>query len=291
MRPPYIYLEVDGRSVGPLDLPRTLCAHSGQQYEIQIHQGAGGNASVFSATGVAQRGMTVAIKFQRRLNPVSIDRFANEQRIHSSLAGQNIAQYYDSGDVLVAGYQVPWIALERGTMNLREHIERLGPLDPKLLLSVANNMCQALEAVHKKKIVHRDVKPANFVWSMNGYDALMIDFGIAKFVGEDIAARPFDELTRLNEFVGPQAYSSPELLAYARNKHHPVDYRSDIFQFGKVLWFLATGMISAGIPSKHRCPLGGALYELVVSCLNDSPDDRPPSIASVYRSLREIPSP
>jgi serine/threonine protein kinase len=139
----------------------------------------------------------------------------------------------------------------------------------------ANDMVEAVLHIHSKGVIHRDVKPENFVVSQqHAGRVFMIDFGIAKYIGEDVAQRPLDNLTKQKEFVGPQAFCSPELLRYARDKAVLVDARSDLFQLGKVLWFMATGMVSAGIPSKRLDPFKGSLHALVSALLSDDPDDR-----------------
>ncbi|MFX8766462.1 hypothetical protein ABTM49_19755, partial [Acinetobacter baumannii] len=88
-------------------------------------------------------------------------------------------------------------------------------------------------------------KPANFVKSFPNQDdphpLKMIDFGIAKFIGEDVAGRPLDNFTKVGEFVGPQNWSSPELIAYADDKTVVVDQRSDLYQLGLLIWFFFTG--------------------------------------------------
>jgi serine/threonine protein kinase len=114
---------------------------------------------------------------------------------------------------------------------------------------------------------------------------MMIDFGIAKQNGQDVSARPLDNFTKAMEFVGPQFFASPELIAYARDKSHPVDGRSDLFQLGKVLWFLATGVVLAGVPTRRQDPYGGQLYQLVLALLAEDPDDRPQSVAEVSAEL------
>lgn len=97
-----------------------------------------------------------------------------------------------------------------------------------------------------------------------------------------------DNVTLEDEFVGPAQWASPELIAYHRDKKHSVDARSDIFMLGKVIWYLAIGRGSAGIPSVRFCPMGGGIHRIVTACLQEHPDDRPGSVGDVEAMLREI---
>lgn len=198
-----------------------------------------------------------------------------------------IAKFFDSGRVdLSSGYIVPWVAMELGDKNFRQQVQNHGAVRNETLLSIGVQICDALEHLHSKGIVHRDIKPDNFVWL--GKEVRMIDFGIAKLLGEDVSDRPMDQFTQNTEFVGPVFYSSPELIAYKEDKAQLVDHRSDLFQFGKVLWFVATGQISAGIPSARLCPFGGKLHRIITTLLNDHPDDRPNSATAVRKQLLAV---
>jgi serine/threonine-protein kinase len=193
---------------------------------------------------------------------------------------KNIATYHDNGFVTVETnrhdeIKIPWIAMEICGRNLERYIEEAGPLSLELVIKIGVQMCEALDHFHSKGFIHRDIKPANFVWAKNEEKSniKMIDFGIGKRTGEDVAGRPFDNFTQLKEFVGPVFFSSPELIAYSQDitKKYPVDNRSDIFQLGKVFWYLATAKVSAGVPSKKGCP---ELYNLVMDMIQDDPDER-----------------
>lgn len=178
-----------------------------------------------------------------------------------------------------------------GGDNLRQFLDTTKhALDIQTTINVCIQICDALTHVHEKEIIHRDLKPANVIWATEDDrdNIFLLDFGIAKFVGEDVSGREMDKFTMMNEFVGPANFSSPELLAYARNKAHPVDHRSDLFQLGLILWFLATNQIMAGVPSKKRDPTNGAIHELVLDLVGENPDDRLNSAAEIKERLEAI---
>lgn len=231
-----------------------------------------------------------AIKLLRQRGLTRIDRFTNEIRIMTALQHDRIASYFDSGEVDVgSGHVVPWVAMELGGANLHDHVRKHGPIPFGTLVWIGSEMCQALYHIHERDIIHRDVKPHNFVWEDETQRHVkMIDFGIAKYIGEDMSSRPLDEFTQHMEFVGPVFFSCPELIAYANDKAHPVTHMSDLFQLGKVLWFLATGKISAGVPARKDCPAGGKFRNLVLSLVDDDPDSRLDSASIVETELQSI---
>jgi serine/threonine protein kinase len=237
-----------------------------------------------------------AVKILKQLDPSRVDRFRNEVRILKDLAHERIAAYYSEGELALpkehhgpGGQVMPWVAMDLGGDNLRRTLDESGPFSGDRFVNAAQDMCDGLGYLHGESIIHRDVKPENFVFDTRSSDRIkMIDFGIAKYIGEDVAGRPFDNFTKMTEFVGPQAFSSPELLAYARDKKHPVDFRSDLFQLGKVMWFLATGVVSAGVPSRRADPFGGTLHGLVTELLADDPRERPQTAAEVRAALAKL---
>lgn len=296
----HVFIQVPGRGSKKYDLPasRLTSTDGSRSFELKSHAGGGGNSAVFVADCYDAGRFTrrCAVKILKQLEPSRVDRFRNEVRILKALNHERIAAYYSEGELSLphehhgpGGTTMPWVAMDLGGDNLRRTLDESGPLAGIRFVTAATDMCDALEYLHSKSIIHRDVKPENFVFATRSSDRVtMIDFGIAKYLGEDVAARPFDSFTRLTEFVGPQAFSSPELLAYARDKNHSVDFRSDLFQLGKVMWFLATGVISAGIPSRKADTFGGGLHELVSELLADDPGDRPQKLAAVKARLADL---
>jgi serine/threonine protein kinase len=290
----FIELFEAGKRVGQFDLPRSVTGVGGHEFDLRGSAKGGGNGVVFRAS---PRGTLAehdeidqcALKFLRQLDPTRVDRFNNERRILSELDHPRIVQYFDHGDISLAGHAVPWIAMELGESNLKRHVLEKGPLSTSSLKAVGAQLCEALVHLHERGFIHRDLKPDNFVWDgeVEG-DIKMIDFGLAKRIGEDVSARPLDQCTQHQEFVGPVFFSSPELVAYSMDKSQKVDERSDLFQIGKVLWFLGTGVISAGIPARRKCPLDGRLHAVVYQLLNDDPSERLQTAAEVATAIHDL---
>ena len=119
-------------------------------------------------------------------------------------------------------------------------LKRPLPLDQAL--KYAAQICDALDAAHKKGITHRDLKPANILVTKQGIK--LLDFGLAKL--STAAAKPINDatltmaLTGKNEIVGTLYYMSPEQLQSQANGQE-IDGRSDIFSFGVVLYEMLTG--------------------------------------------------
>src|ERR1700694_2079277 len=109
-----------------------------------------------------------------------------------------------------------------------------GPFPLDRTLRYAVQICDALDAAHKKSITHRDLKPANILVTASGVK--LLDFGLAK-MGAASAALDSDataltlDLTEVGTVLGTAAYMSPE-----QAKGETTDARSDIFSFGVVLY-------------------------------------------------------
>jgi serine/threonine protein kinase len=283
----FIYLTEKGQQRGQFDLPNSIDGVGGGCFRLYQSLSATRHGVVFEADCIrAVKGVKgkCAVKFLAQQDEVRYDRFQNELRIMRMLDNKSVAKFLDSGEIpLEGGYRVPWLAMELGEKNLGQHVENAGALGQNSLIQASIQICEALEHLHSKGIIHRDIKPENFI--VVGSEIRMIDFGIAKLKGEDVSGRPMDRLTLTNEFVGPLFFSSPEMIAYADDKSVVVDHRSDLFQMGKVLWFIATSQISAGVPSARRCPFGGRFHGIVSRLLNDDPVDRQNSAEMVRQQF------
>ena len=159
------------------------------------------------------------------------ERFEREAHAIAALNHSNICQIYDVGpDYLV--------------MEYIEGTPLKGPLPVDQALKYAVQICDALDAAHKKGITHRDLKPANILVTKAGIK--LLDFGLAKFSKTAQASKTPSQttltmaLTGNNEIVGTLYYMSPEQLQAPGNGQE-IDGRSDIFSFGLVLYEMLTG--------------------------------------------------
>jgi serine/threonine protein kinase len=141
-------------------------------------------------------------------------------------------------------------------------------------MKYAGQICDALDAAHRKGITHRDLKPANIMVTKAGVK--LLDFGLAR-----IASGPGDETITM-AVMGTPAYMSPEQW-----DGKPGDARSDIYAFGCVLYEMLTGKRVA----KERSAVEpGAIEHIIERCLAKDPDDRWQSARDVRHAL-ESPGP
>ncbi len=272
------------------DTGRFVGARIADRYEIVERIARGGMGEVYRAQQIALK-QPVAVKFLHRRFAESEEfarRFFNEVKIAGSVRHPNAVSMMDCGRLddgtlyFVMEY-VDGIALAR-------LVRRRTQLPPQVALRIAIQVAEVLAEAHSLNIIHRDVKPDNIMiveGSGHRYSAKVLDFGIAKIVGEE-----GENITQTGVMFGTPEYMSPEQAA-----GQPIDHRADVYALGLVLYYMLAGqppfrdknklaLLQRQIreaPQPLRRVSGSRttpeIADLVHSCLEKDPARRPQSMA------------
>jgi serine/threonine protein kinase len=191
------------------------------RFQIEAKLGQGGMGAVFRAKDV-KLSRFVALKFLLGMSQGSTERFSKEAQTIARLEHPNIARIYDTLDT----DRGPCLVLELVSgESLLDRIQREGKVGLAETLRIALAVCDALTYAHNQwAIVHRDVKPNNVLLTPAG-DVKIVDFGIARGMGMSTT-----------EQIGTPGYMAPE-----QEEGASVDYRTDIYALGLMLYHMVTG--------------------------------------------------
>ncbi len=273
------------------------------QYQILGPLGAGGMGEVYVARDPSL-GRKVAIK----LLPVRLSgdretlvRFTREARAASALNHPNIVTIYEVGMDKSSGS--PYIVMEYIEGRDLRSLLAERPLSNRRTLDIAAQIADGLAAAHEQGIIHRDLKPENVMVTKDGY-VKVLDFGLAKVVGtaeeEEDTARLDMPGTNPGTILGTVGYMSPE---QATGK--PLDFRSDQFALGAILYELSTGaaafeaenaidtlsaILHREIPSiaRFNAQVPRAFCGIVDRLLSKSAEERYSSTRDLARDLHNI---
>jgi CHASE2 domain-containing sensor protein len=259
-------------------------------YRLEEVVGRGGMGVVYRATQLALE-RHVALKLiapDRAADPEFRARFRQESRIAATIEHSNVIPVYEAGEDDGLLYIV--MRLVDGA-DLGRVIDRLGPMSPDRAVDILEQVAGALDAAHGRGLIHRDVKPANVLLTIDEpLHAYLTDFGLARQVtgGTD--------MTSPGAWVGTLDYIAPEQLIGG-----PVDRRADIYSLAAVLFHCLVGTppyradnaaatmfahVSAEPPlaSSLRTDLPVALDEVIASGLAKDPDERPQTAGDLARA-------
>jgi Protein kinase domain len=209
-----------------LNLSSSVLAALGQRYDILAEAGHGSMGNVYKARD-RETGETVALKLLKpeiASDLTMMERFKNELLFARKITHKNVCRVHEFNRV--GGIAYTSMEFVEGE-SLRSVLNRFGSLPPRKAMDVAQQICSGLKEAHTQGIVHRDLKPENVMIDAQGNVKIM-DFGIA---------RSMEAVTRLTgSMVGTPAYMAPEQVA-----GKPVDYRTDIYSLGLMLYEIFTG--------------------------------------------------
>ncbi len=275
---------------GPTELGRL------GSYRVLEVAGAGGMGIVFQAEDVQLKRL-VALKVMKPALAVSRgarQRFLREAQIAAAIEHDHIVTIYQVEQV----GQLPFLAmqwLQGETLEQRLKSQIRLPVDE--ILRIGHQTAMGLAAAHEKKLIHRDVKPAN-IWLEEESDRVkLLDFGLARAVDDDL------QLTAVSAIAGTPAYMAPEQALGG-----VLDERTDLFAMGCILYRMCTGMAPfhgasalatlrsveqdhPQTPRELRDEIPEGLSRLVMGLLEKSPQRRPPSAEAVVRIIAAIGQP
>ncbi len=268
-------------------LSSTALAALSQRYEILAEAGHGSMGNVYKARDRETREI-VALKLLKpeiASDQTMIERFKNELLFARKITHKNVCRVHEFNRI--GGIAYTSMEFVEGE-SLRSVLNRFGGLPIRKAIDLVGQICSGLKEAHAQGIVHRDLKPENVMIDAQGNVKIM-DFGIA---------RSMEAVTRLTgSMVGTPAYMAPEQVG-----GKAVDYRTDIYSLGLIMYEIFTGaqafqaenavavalkqMRESPVPPHEIEPLVPVPIErAILKCLEKEPGRRFQSIAELERTL------
>lgn len=301
----------DAGPPGAVLLSQPLTSGSRDRYSVTRLHATGGLGRVWLAHDPGMN-REVALKEllpERSGLPAAAARFVREARITGQLEHPGIVPVYELADDATGApfYTMRFVrGRTLGEAIAGYHQRRAngtaGALELRELLAAFVTLCQAVAYAHSRRVIHRDLKPANVILGDYG-EVILLDWGIAKVLGEPEAADPNAtrdattsvadpgdgvSATRYGQVLGTPAYMAPEQAAGALDQ---IDERTDVYGLGAVLYEIATGappfraatlkdlleLVRAVPPVRPSAVVRDVpkpLEAVILKCLNKAPIDR-----------------
>ena len=253
-------LEVAGKILAnqsPQETWKNLIGSSVSHYRVLEKLGGGGMGVVYKAEDI-DLGRFVALKFlpdDVAHDPQALSRFQREAKAASALNHPNIVTIYELGHLNGTHY----IAMEMICGETLRTLLSSGPLPYRKAIAIATQIADALAKAHDTGLVHRDLKPENLMVAQDG-NAKILDFGLAKLRDHSLDPElptQANSLTDPGTVMGTVGYMSPE-----QANGDDVDFRSDQFSFGAVLYEMVSG---------HAAFQGRGRAEIMAAIVRDQP--------------------
>jgi Protein kinase domain len=272
--------------------PATLAALS-QRYDILASAGHGSMGNVYKARD-RETGEVVALKLLKpeiASDQTMMERFKNELLFARKITHKNVCRVHEFNRI--GGIAYTSMEFVEGE-SLRSVLNRFGGLPPRKAIDLVHQICSGLKEAHAQGIVHRDLKPENVMIDAQGNVKIM-DFGIA---------RSMEAVTRLTgSMVGTPAYMAPEQVA-----GKPVDYRTDIYSLGLIMYEVFTGVqafqadnaVAVALKQMRESPVPPHEIEpavpvgverAILKCLEKEPAKRFQSIGELESAMRTSAAP
>ncbi len=186
---------------------------------------------------------------------------------------KNIIQYCWDGDMEINGRKFAYYVMEKADANLKDYLLE-NPLDTQEKLKMSRDILNGLSELHEIGIYHRDIKPENILFV--GNECKIGDLGLLAHRDED-----FDDK---NEKIGPYGWLSPEVMNKVMTENEDtefkfdckIDDKSDIFQLGKLFWFIFQGNVPIGqIQEDDFLHKETGIFALVIGMIQYSKARRP----------------
>jgi len=271
----------------------------GGRYQLDSCIGTGGMGAIYKARRL-HIGDTVAVKILRPEvvnDALQRERFHREARAAAMLNHPNAVVIHDFGEDADGTAYIVMELLEG--QSLRQILAAERTIQPERAYGIIRQACAALEAAHRRGIIHRDIKPDNIILT-DSHDLTdhvkLLDFGIAKLRDKAVDTASLEKsLTTVGTVIGTPHYMSPEQC-----QGESADARSDIYSMGVVIYEMLAGVVPftaktpTGVAVKHvtetpkrisavRQEITGSIEQVVMRALSKNPADRQQSALELAR--------